>query len=291
MLDILMIILFFLLIILLWIMMYDGTRFVIRNYMLRNNKIRRSYRAVVLADLHNKQYGKKNELLLEAIDSQKPDVIWIVGDMLIAKPHKSLQPAIDIVTALAEKYPIFYANGNHEQRLKLYPEKYGEMATEYEQALEKLGVHPLVNENRRMKDENTVIYGLELEKYYYKRFVVPKMEEDYLKETLGEPEKDSYTILLAHNPDYFPVYCKWGADLILSGHVHGGMVRIPGWRGLLSPNVRFFPKYDGGKFEEGDSTMILSRGLGMHTIPIRLFNPGELIVLDFKADDNYDTGK
>ena len=105
-----------------------------------------------------------------------------------------------------------------------------------------------------------------------------------LIQTLGEPCAEKYTVLLAHNPDFFPVYAEWGADLVLSGHVHGGMVRIPGWKGVVSPNIRFFPKYDGGKFEEGKSTMILSRGLGMHTIPVRLFNPGELIVIDFMKE-------
>ena len=69
---------------------------------------------------------------------------------------------------------------------------------------------------------------------------------------------------------------------MLSGHVHGGMVRVPLiGKGVVSPNVRLFPQYDGGRFEIGESVMLLSRGLGMHTIPIRLFNPGELPVIDF----------
>lgn len=282
--DILLIVVFCVMLILLWIMLYDGTRFVVRKHTIKNPKITGSYRVVVLADLHNKKYGKGNQLLLQAIEQEKPDGIWIVGDILTARPKKSLEPALEFLTALAKKYPIFYANGNHEHRIKIYPETYGDMAEKYAEGLEKIGIQPLVNEHRDLEELNMTIYGAEIDREYYRRFVIPHMEVAYLTQTLGEPCAEEYTVLLAHNPDFFPVYAEWGADLVLSGHVHGGMVRIPGWKGVVSPNIRFFPKYDGGKFEEGKSTMILSRGLGMHTIPVRLFNPGELIVIDFMKE-------
>lgn len=280
--DILLIIIFIFALVFGWVMLYDGTRFVIRRHTIKNDKITNKYRAVVLSDLHNKRFGKNNTLLLEAIHAQKPDGIWIAGDILTARPGKSLEPAIELLTALAGKYPIFYANGNHEHRLKLYPETYGDMAEKYEEALAKIGIKPLVNEQYLLEKENIRIYGAEIAREYYQRFTIPDMQVEYLQEIMGLPERENYIVLLAHNPDFFPVYAAWGADLVLSGHVHGGMVRIPGWRGVVSPNVRLFPKYDGGKFEEGNSTMILSRGLGMHTIPVRLFNPGELIVIDFE---------
>ena len=282
--DILLMVVCILAVILCWFMLYDGTRFVIRKYVIKSPKITGSYRAVVLADLHNKRYGKNNQLLLRAIEEQKPDGIWIAGDILTARPGKSLEPAIELLTALSEKYPIFYANGNHEHRIKLYPETYGDMAKQYAEALDKLGIQPLVNASEEVQDTGVVVYGAEIAREYYKRFTIPEMKDVYLEKLLGKPGTDKYVVLLAHNPDYFPVYAKWGADLVLSGHVHGGMVRIPGWKGVVSPNVRFFPKYDGGKFEEGKSTMILSRGLGMHTIPVRLFNPGELIVIDLEKE-------
>lgn len=269
-------------IILFWVILFDTSRFVIVKHRVEDERIRGGLRACVLSDLHNKQYGKENELLLKAIDEQKPDVILIAGDILTARPKASLEPAIDFLKRLAEKYPIFYGNGNHEHRLKLYPEVYGDMAKEYGEALAKMGVEPLVNSCRYLEKNNIWVYGIEIDREYYKRFTVPEMDGDYMKSVLGEPKRDGYTVLLAHNPDYFTQYVEWGADLVLSGHVHGGMVRIPGWKGVASPNITLFPKYDGGKFTEGDSQMILSRGLGMHTIPIRLFNPGELIVLDFE---------
>ena len=282
--DILLMIGCVLAVILCWFMLYDGTRFVIRRYVIRSPKITAGYRAVVLADLHNKRFGKNNQLLLQAIEEQKPDAIWIAGDILTARPGKSLEPATELLRSLAGKYPIYYANGNHEHRIKLYPETYGDMAKEYGEALEELKIQPLVNTNMELPELNMVVYGAEIDREYYRRFVVPHMEEAYLAEILGKQDEAKFNVLLAHNPDYFPVYAEWGADLVLSGHVHGGMVRIPGWKGVVSPNVRFFPKYDGGKFEEGKSTMILSRGLGMHTIPVRLFNPGELIVIEIEKE-------
>ena len=103
------------------------------------------------------------------------------------------------------------------------------------------------------------------------------MDQDYLASLIGRPDPDSFHILLAHNPDYFPRYAEWGADLVLSGHVHGGIMKLPLLGGVISPSLRLFPKYDGGLFEERNSRMILGRGLGSHTIPIRVFNPGELI--------------
>lgn len=280
--NVLLILVFVFLIVLAWVMLYDSTRFVIRKHTIKHNKISGNYRAVVLADLHNKQYGKNNRLLIDAIKEQKPDGIWIVGDMLTAKPGKKMKPVVAFLAELAKDYPIFYANGNHEHRLTLYPQTYGNMAEEYTGALDGLGIRPMINVHRDLAEVNISVYGAQIDREYFRRFVIPHMEPEYLESILGTPPADMYTVLLAHNPDFFPVYAAWGADLVLSGHVHGGLIRIPGWKGVLSPNIRFFPKYDGGKYEEGDCTMILSRGLGMHTIPVRLFNPGELIVVEFE---------
>lgn len=146
----------------------------------------------------------------------------------------------------------------------------------------------LVNSHTFLREHGIVIYGSEIDKTYYKRFQVQPMDRNYLKKLLGTPDSHVYNVLIAHNPDYFPQYAGWGADLTVSGHVHGGIVRIPFWgRGVASPGVRLFPKFDGGLFYEADKTMLLSRGLGIHTIPFRLFNPGELWVVDFKSGDGF----
>ncbi len=267
-----------------WIILFDTNRFVVRKMEISDKRIKGNFRVVVLSDLHNKRYGKDNILLLEKIREQRPDAIFMAGDILTAKPGKTLDIAIDFVRELAQDYPIYYGNGNHEHRIKLYPEKYGDMAKEYGEALEACRVRPLVNEKLEIEACNILVYGAEIDRSFYKRFHTPLMEEGYLKELLGEPDKERYVCLLAHNPDYFPQYAAWGADLVCAGHVHGGMVRIPGFKGVVSPSMRLFPKYDGGIFKEGTATMLLSRGLGMHTIPIRMFNPGEFTVVDFKEN-------
>ena len=279
--DVVITVIAVILVIMLWIMLYDSNRFVVRHYSLRDQRIKKPVKAVVLADLHNKRYGKENERLLQAIDEIRPDMILIAGDILTAKPKASLETAVDLLTKLSGKYPIYYGNGNHEHRLKLYPENYGDMAERYEEALQKIGIRRLVNEHTVLEESGICIYGSEIDKLYYKRFGIQPMDPEYLKSLLGQPSAEKYTILIAHNPDYFPKYADWGADLVLAGHVHGGMVRVPIWgKGVVSPNVRLFPKYDGGEFTLGKTRMLLSRGLGMHTIPIRLFNPGEVLEVD-----------
>ena len=283
--DVVITVIAVILVVLVWIMLYDSNRFVVRHYSLRDRRIKKPVKAVVLADLHNKRYGKENEQLLQAIDEIHPDLILIAGDILTAKPKASLDIAVDLLTKLAGKYPVYYGNGNHEHRLKLYPETYGDMAERYEEALQKIGIHRLVNEHTVLEECGICIYGSEIDKLYYKRFGIQPMDPEYLKSLLGQPSEDLYTILIAHNPDYFPKYEEWGADLVLAGHVHGGMVRVPFWgKGVVSPNVRLFPEYDGGEFVRGRSRMLLSRGLGMHTIPIRLFNPGEILEVDLQPE-------
>lgn len=283
--DILITVLGIFLIIMVWVMLYDSNRFVVQSTVVSDRRIRKPLRAVVIADLHNKRYGRENERLLNEIRARKPDVILIAGDILTAKPGKSIQPAISFLEVLAKEFPVYYGNGNHEHRLKLYPKKYGDMGKQYWQALHDMGIEPMVNSHVVLEDCGLAIYGAEIEKVYYKRFKTPKMGEEYMGKILGKADERYYTVLLAHNPDYFPQYVGWGADLTLSGHVHGGVVRVPLWgKGLVSPSLKPFPKYDGGIFRQGQAVMILSRGLGMHTIPVRVFNPGELWVVDFQPE-------
>lgn len=271
-----------LVVVLLWIMLFDSTHFEESTYVVRDPRIKKHCRAALIADLHNKKYGRDNLLLLDAIRKEKPDFILVAGDVITAKPGANLQTALEFVGALAKDYPVYYGVGNHEHRIKLYPDVYGDMAKEFEEGLTKLGVSELVNQRVFLEDCGIDIMGSQIQEEYYKRLTHVAMEEGYLSELLGEPNRMAYQILLAHNPDYFPQYAAWGADLVLSGHVHGGVVRIPFWnRGIFSPSVKFFPKYDGGLFWEGNSAMLLSRGLGSHTIPFRLFNPGDLIFIDF----------
>lgn len=266
------------------IMLVDGNRFHVVEYQLYSNKIKEEHKFVFLSDLHNKTYGEKNEKLLKSIDKLNPEAVLIAGDILTAKPGRSYEVALELIKNLALKYPVYYGMGNHESRLFLYPEVYGQMGKNYESDLKKVQVEFLRNISLECKD-NIRITGLDMKREYYQRFKKKPMDNSYLTETLGKVKEEEYEILLAHNPDYFEEYARWGADLVLSGHVHGGMLILPIVGGVISPACKLFPKYDGGLFKKGKSTMILSRGLGMHTIPIRIFNPGELILLKLSPEN------
>lgn len=286
MLDIIITIVCIIALVCIWVILYDSNRFVIKKYSYHDKRICKKARFVVLSDLHNKRYGKNNEQLIGAIKACSPDFILVAGDLLTAKPGARLDIAEHVLEELVKEYPIYYGNGNHEHRLKLYPEDYGDMAQRYQSILKRLGVAELVNSHVCLEEYGITIYGSEIDRFYYKRFGIQHMEKDYLAGILGQPSLDTYNILLAHNPDYFPQYASWGADLVCSGHVHGGMVRVPFLgKGMVSPNIRLFPEYDGGEFKKGASIMLLSRGLGMHTIPIRLFNPGELLVVELETEE------
>ena len=113
------------------------------------------------------------------------------------------------------------------------------------------------------------------------------MEPGFIEKKLGnvgKSERDKYQVLIAHNPLYFPEYAEWGADMTVSGHVHGGIIRLPLLGGVISPAIALFPKYDGGKYMRGDKAMILSRGLGTHTIHVRFNNPGEVSVIKVRRE-------
>lgn len=267
------------------VMLIDGNRFKVVTYELTSEKVKRSHRFVLLADLHDKSFGKENASLLESIDELRPEAVFMAGDMMTAKGSCSYDHALELMRKLSEKYPVFYGMGNHESRLYSRPESYKGGAADYERRLKKLGIGMLQNEGRVLGDEFAVM-GLELDWDYYRHFKIPPMEKEYLEETLGPASKEKYQILLAHNPDYFENYAQWGADLVLSGHVHGGIMRLPLLGGVVSPTLLLFPKYDGGLFKKGSSAMILSRGLGTHTLPIRIFNPGELILFTISPKRN-----
>lgn len=281
---VLIIVLFFVI-----VMIVDGNRFVVTEYKVSTEKTKHSHKFVVLADLHGKEYGYKNEKLLEAIRKQEPTGILIAGDMLTAVPGEKFHHVLKFLGQISKQYTVFYGNGNHEYRIKLYPETYGTMGEEYAKGLRNIGICPLCNESTRSEDEKLVIYGLEIDKEYYKRGKKTPMSLEYLQEKLGMPDKSKFNILLAHNPEYFDIYAAWGADLVIAGHVHGGIMRLPVLGGVIAPSLTLFPKYSGGFYEKTTkdghkAKMILSNGLGSHTIPVRVFNPGQLVVVELDSE-------
>lgn len=260
---------------------YDSSRFVRREYRICSDKVGKNAKILLLSDLHNKSYGKKNEKLLAEIERINPDMIVVAGDMMTSNEEKTcLEVPLLLMKQLAKRYRVYYGVGNHEYRMKIYRKDYGNLFYEYKRKLKEYGVRFLENERVCLPEYNIEICGLEIERRYYKRFRREPMEPGYVRRLLGKAKEDCFELLIAHNPDYFKQYAEWGADLTVAGHVHGGVARLPLLGGVISPSFRLFPKYDGGIFEEYGKKMVLSRGLGMHTIPVRIFNPGELAVID-----------
>lgn len=257
--------------------LYDTTHFVVKRYELNSTKIKSPYHFVVLSDLHDKAFGHQNKKLLAAIEKIKPEAVYIAGDMITALPGRQFDDTIAFLKSLSEKYPVYYGSGNHEYRMRINTEKYGNMSSEYEEKIRNMGIVRLYTGSTVSHRKDVKVYGLEIDRMYYRKWKMPKMPVDYTLQKIGKAEQDCFTILLAHNPEYFDNYAKSGVDLVLSGHVHGGVARIPFFGGVISPKFRLFPKYDGGLFVKNETTMILSRGLGCHTIPVRFLNPGELI--------------
>ena len=243
--------------------------------------LKQEQKVLFLTDLHNNSYGKQNKRLLEAVRDQKPELILIGGDMLVGKKGKSAQVAADLVSQLAGICPVCYANGNHEQRMKVYPETYGNAFREYATPLSENGVIFLENKSMDFlwEDLPVQIHGLEIPMEYYKPGHKRVLTAEDIEKCIGKPDDSKYQILLAHNPIYADAYIEWGADLILSGHLHGGIVRIPKLGGIITPQFSFFPRYSGELTVKENTSVVVSKGLGTHTIKMRFLNPAELIVL------------
>ena len=207
--------------------------------------------------------------------------------MLVGKEDTDFQPALDLIKRLPEIAPVCYALGNHEGRLKEEPDIYGHVYDRYKADVETSGICFLENKTAYAdcKGVKVAISGLELPVQTYKKFQKSRITPDTIEDFLGSSRTvadGAFAILLAHNPAYMDAYLGWGADLVLSGHLHGGLVRIPGFGGIVTPQGFLFPKYSGEMTREGDQTVIVSRGLGTHTLNIRLFNMPELIVIRLK---------
>lgn len=250
------------------------------------NGIKREKKIIFLSDLHNRMYGEENERLLESIRNQHPDLILIGGDMLVRKDGNSYDKTVHFLAKLPGICPVYCANGNHEQKLKELPDKYEQSYEEYKKALTASGIHMLENASETVKlDEVPVkLSGLEIPLGAYARFEKKELSLKEITDRIGE-HGDDYQILLAHHPGYMKEYLAYGADLILGGHYHGCVVQLPGIGGVISTNFTLFPKYSGGIYQEGEQTAVVSRGLGTHSVPLRLWNWPELIVLELSGNE------
>lgn len=244
---------------------------------------------IVMSDLHNSSFGEKNEKLIKKIDDISPKYILMVGDMVNNYSETNNQNARELVDYLCKKYNVIYSDGNHEQAF--FGDEMGEFNEDKfnsfysylqsDKICDKVSNGNVFSHvvNSYIQIDNVRFYGLRIDREFYGRFERPDMKENYLNEMLGKSNSEYYNVLLAHNPLYFDNYASWGADLVVSGHVHGGLMRLPLIGGVISPQIKLFPKYTGGLYRINKKVMVLSRGLGTHTIRFRFFNPPELVVV------------
>ena len=261
----------------------------ITNYIIEDSEIPKSfnnYKILQLSDLHTYEFGKNNKNLIEKISNENPDIIVMTGDMLDCLSKKA-DVLYRLVESLIKKYKIYYIVGNHEERYKT------KKLEKIKMNLKKLGVVVLNNEKAIIEKDNQKIniYGMVLKLKYYFSKKEKKVKNINLTVTgmnkiLGKINDNEYNVLLVHSPIYFDTYALWGANLILSGHMHGGIINIPKIGGVLSPERTFFPKYSGGiyikKINNKSSNLIVSKGLGFGRIPYRIFNPPEIVTISLK---------
>lgn len=256
-------------------------------YEVHNPKIKQnqSVRFAVLADVHGSEFGTDNCDLQAKIRENLSDAILVAGDMVVRKDVSTLENARKLLISLAKDFPVFYGLGNHESKMKIEGHPCQSEYLEYEQSLRKAGVHILTNEKYEFQAKGTslVINGLELPLEYYHKPTSPKLTDQAMEQLMGKPEPDAVNILLAHSPKYGRTYFNWGADLILSGHYHGGVLRFSRHIGTISPQLMPFPRYCCGDFYQDGQCMIVSAGLGEHTMPLRIHNPRELIFIEMKS--------
>ena len=227
-------------------------------------------RIVHLSDLHGHEYGENSEELLELVREQEPELIVITGDLIDREEQLDRVPAL--ARGLAAIAPTYYVTGNHEWAVGSVKQLKG--------ILTQCGVTVLSNEYTVVErgGASFVLAGVDDPNGYADQ----KTPEELAAE-IEEAQPGVTTLLLAHRNDRFPEYAAAGYDLVLSGHAHGGIVRLPFTDGLLGTDRRFFPTHTSGVYTQGESTLFVSRGLGNNTAPIpgfRLFNRPELAVLE-----------
>jgi hypothetical protein len=234
---------------------------------------------IFLSDFHEAVKGKLNDRIIEKVREVKPEFILIGGDMINGgEEDEDITPAVSLIRTLSKEAHIYMASGNHEMKVRegFYGSKnlWGRFYNEIKDYVTYIDNQTIVPGELPVR-----IYGLDLEYDYYKRLVKTELEVNKITSLIGNPDPEKLDILLAHNPEYFMSYAGWGADIILSGHYHGGMIRLPFLGGVISPKLVLFPKYDYGCFKEKSSRMLVTSGLGQHSIKIRFNNIPEIVAV------------
>lgn len=231
------------------------------------------FKILQISDFHNALFGDDNSRLIQKIEEANPDIIAITGD-LVDEYKKNMVNAIHFSEEISKIAPCYYVNGNHESRL-------GNEYDLLENHLRHHGVHVLRSSTIKLEKEGQIIQlvGVDDPDFIDNR----EKSRKILAPELKKIERDQhYSVLLSHRPETFDLYVNEGFDLVLAGHAHGGQVRFPRIGGVVAIHQGIMPKYDAGSFTEGNTTMIVSRGVGNSICPIRINNKPEIVVVTLK---------
>ena len=262
--------------------------FKVTRYEIKTDKIDKDTKIVFLSDLHGFTYGNR---LYKRIETLKPDIIFIGGDSVNKTSAKSFDKVKDLICSLPRIAPTYFAFGNHESQLKaLSFDDDRELKMAFNSFISELNANNvwlLYNEVEYIGNISVMPIELPLT-YYSKREIKPYNSEEAIGSIIGEFSVDGFNIILSHNPNYARNYAELNPDLILCGHTHGGLVRIPFIGALISPELELLPKYSGGIYDIINNgklvKLIVSKGLGTHGYHVRVHDMAEIVEIRLISD-------
>ena len=263
-----------------WALVWGNTALVTADVLVCSNGIPEAfdaYKIVQISDLHDAQIGENNEKLIAMTAETEPDCIVLTGDFVDSSrfhPERSLS----VAEALVKLAPVYYVSGNHEAIL---PDEDYQALTD---GLRGLGVCVLEDESAELTRDGQSIRLIGLTDIGFHPGTLEE-KKDALRTALSAllPE-DEFSVTLAHRPELMDVYTECGAPLVLSGHAHGGQIRLPGIGGLIAPGQGLFPKYTEGKYEENGTTLVVSRGIGNSVLPLRVNDRPQIVVVQLACN-------
>lgn len=256
---------------------YENNYLQVSDYTIESDKIPKDFddfKIVQISDFHNTKSKKLTNDIIKEIKKQRPNIIVITGDLIDSKKY-NLQVSLDFLKSIKDIAPIYYVSGNHESGSG----KYDEITS----SLKDIGIKILDDEFDiiSINEDKIAILGLR-DPSFYPSYISDQSKYD-LKETINNIDDNNiFKLLISHRPEIFKIYVENNIDLVLTGHAHGGQIRIPFIGGLIAPNQGLFPKYTSGTFKEKNTTMIVSRGIGNSILPFRVNNRPELVVIKLK---------
>ncbi|PGA36754.1 metallophosphoesterase [Bacillus wiedmannii] len=240
-----------------------------------SNKIPSSFKGfkiLQILDLHNNKFGDNQETLIQKVKSINPNIIAITGDLIDSKSYDP-EVSMELIRELVKKYPVYFVTGNHEK----WSGKYNDL----EKELKQHHVTVLRNEHVSIQigGQDIHILGIDDPEFVTGNRDEGNVVKDEIIKAKFEMQQDTYNVLLSHRPEFLTEYADEQIDLVLSGHAHGGQIRLPFIGGLVAPNQGVLPTYTAGLYEKQNTSMVVSRGLGNIIIPQRIFNRPELVVV------------